>query len=207
MKQSLLAVLAVASTSAACHAALLKYTMVGTGIAGSVGTTAFTGATLTVTWSRDTATAAAPFSSQNANLATQGIVVPTPTISIASAAGNWAGSMLLGQGISQWQAVTALFLTNPQQSQIVMNGTSAGGPVCMFGLVGAGNGLFIDMVAPASVSGAFGSDGGPFDSSFGTIALDNSVGGNGTFTIAEVPAPGAAAMALVAGLVSRRRRR
>jgi hypothetical protein len=206
MKQTLLAALAAASLTAAGNAALLEYTMTGTGVAGSVAGTAFTNATLTVTWTRDTASSTGRISGSSANLVYEGLVV-SPTISIASSAGNWSGSMLLGQGVDQWQAVTALFTNSPQSSRIFMNGTSASGPVSVFGLFADGGGLFIDMLAPASVSAVFASDGGPFDASFGTVALDNSVTGNGTFTIAEVPAPGGAVVTIVAGIVARRRRR
>lgn len=206
MKRSFVAVVALASVTASADAALLQYTMTGSGLAGSVGGTAFTNATVSVTWNYDTASGTGFDVVTTPNLAFNRLIV-SPSFSIASAAGNWTGSLDLGLGIAQWQAISYVTTVSPTNSGMIMNGAGTSGPVVQFGMFASNGSLAIDLLSPGSVSGVFGSSPGSFATSFGTVAFDDTVAGSGTFTIAEVPAPGAATLALGAGLVKRRRRR
>lgn len=207
MKNTLVTAAVVAFLSATADAALLQYTMTGTGAAGSVGGTAFTNGTVTVSWTYDTASSDGFDFFANSNLTYERLVV-SPSFSISSAAGNWSGSLVLGLGVQQWQAISlGSPAASPTISQIIMNGANTSSSVVQFGLAASDASLRIGMRAPASVSGAFVASAGSFAASFGTVSFDDTVVGSGTFTIVEIPAPGAAALALGAGLVSRRRRR
>lgn len=204
MTRTIAASAAAALFVASAHATVLSYTMTASGVAGSIDGTAFSDATVAITTIRDTATSSL-INQSNSSFQSSSFVT-TPTITITTATNSWSGLMTTGLGVQQWQ-LTTLVVPSMPGSQTMFRGVNGSGPVVNIGLGAASTSMFMNLNAPGTISGDWGSDGNAFATAFGTVILSADQSATGSMVIAEVPAPGAIAAVAAAGAIGRRRRR